>query len=72
MNRPLARLFGVLGVVVLVGFILPPLSRLPRVGWLPDTQEAAVKGPLEPKYPEKHHLTSVLAHAPGFTVFENL
>lgn len=72
MNRPLARLLGVLGVVVLVGFILPGLARLPRVGWLPDTPAPGVKGPLEPLYPQKHHLTSVLAHAPGFTVFENL
>lgn len=72
MNRPLARLLGVLGVVVLVGFILPSFSRLPRLGWLPDTPASTVKGPLGPDYPQKHHLTSVLAHAPGFTVFENL
>lgn len=72
MNRPLARLLGVLGVVVFVGFVLPSLSRLPRLGWLPDTPAPSVRGPLDPAYPKEHHLTSVLAHAPGFTVFENL
>lgn len=72
MKRPLVRLFGVVGVVVLVGLIVPSLQRLPRIGWLPDTSEPSVHGTLGPNYPQKLQLTSVLAHAPGFTVFENL
>lgn len=71
-SRPLARLLGIVGIVAVVGFLVPAWHRS-EIGWLPDVLRAHdVSFAAEPGYPAKNKLTSVLAHAPGFTVFENL
>lgn len=76
-TRPVARLLGIIGIVIVVGLLVPAWQRA-DIGWFPDprsahSNSASLTGsPLEPGYTTKNKFTTVLAHAPGFTVFENL
>lgn len=76
-TRPVARLLGIIGIVIVVGLFVPAWQRA-EIGWLPDARSSQgsstslTGSPLEPGYATKNKFTTALAHAPGFTVFENL